>query len=367
MAASKRFSGNCRHCFKRKNCANRWNYLHTISLPSGIESGDLLLIFWADANTVNTDPTTPAGWTELYSSTAANRIRKAWYKVADGTETATIDVTAGAERSAHVAYRIASGTYQGTPAVATPSTGNSPTPDPPSLTPGFSTMNTLWIAAAHSAGDGSVITNPTDYVDQVSGSSTGTGNPHALMITASREFNGGTQDPVAFMGYSANRQWAANTVAIQGAAVTGAPSNADGVITVRNGHTITVTAATTADQCVIDAGGQVIVNSGQTWTIADGLGMDLSVDGTVVNSGGITMTGTAEFNAAGTYEHAQNGGVVPMATWNSTSTCEVTGLIGTTVTGVSLNQSFGNFVWNCAGQTGNGQLPIRRYIAASKR
>ena len=328
---------------------------HTVSLPSGIEIGDLLLIFWTDANTDNTDPGDPAGWTQLYSNTAANRIRKAWYRISvDGMEGATLDITAGAERSAHVAYRIAQGTYQGMPAVpAGPASGNSVTPNPPSLTPGFSTTNTLWIAAAHSAGDLSVITSPTNYGGQVSASSTGIGNPNALMITASRELDIATEDPDPFTGYVVNRQWAANTVAIHGVMVTGSPSDASGEITIRSGHTVTVTAATTIDQCIIEAGGLVTVNAGQTLTIADGTGTDLSVNGTVVNSGTITMTGTAEFNAASRYEHAQDGGSIPVATWDATSTCEVTGAVATTVTGVSLNQTFGNFVWNCAGQTGN--------------
>ena len=47
-------------------------------------------------------------------------------------------------------------------------------------------------------------------------------------------------------------------------------SSSSGIITIRNGHTITVADAVTADQVVIEAGAQVSVNSGITWTIADG-------------------------------------------------------------------------------------------------
>ncbi len=44
------------------------------------------------------------------------------------------------------------------------------------------------------------------------------------------------------------------------------------------------------------------------------------------------------------YNHAINGGTIPTATWNATSTCNVTGITNTAVTG--LNQSLGNLIWN---------------------
>ena len=56
-------------------------------------------------------------------------------------------------------------------------------------------------------------------------------------------------------------------------------------ITVRNSHVVTVTASVTADQMVVDAGGQVTINSTQIFTIRDGSGTDLTVFGTINNSG----------------------------------------------------------------------------------
>jgi len=144
-------------------------------------------------------------------------------------------------------------------------------------------------------------------------------------------------------------------------------------VTIRSGHVVTVTAAVTSDQVTIDAGGQVTVNSGQTWTIDDGAGTDLTVNGTlsisgtvspsagpqyvvsgvVVNAGAISTSGVGSsfaFNAGSLYQHTQNGGTVPTATWNVSSTCEIVGIVGTVPSG--LGQTFGNFAWNSSGHTG---------------
>lgn len=128
-----------------------------------------------------------------------------------------------------------------------------------------------------------------------------------------------------------------------------APDANANTITILNSHTVTVGASVAADQLVVNTGGQITVSSGQTLTISDGTGTDLQVSGTISNAGTITPTGTISFAAASTYTHAQNGGAVPTATWNTTSNCTITGVTSTAPTG--LNQSFGNFTWNCTGQT----------------
>ena len=132
-----------------------------------------------------------------------------------------------------------------------------------------------------------------------------------------------------------------------------APNSGDGNITIRSTHTVTVTVNVTVDQVVIDAGGQVNVNALLTLTIANGAAVpDMTVDGTLVNSGTITTTGTLAFNSGSAYQHARNGGTIPIATWNAASTCNITGITGTEVT-INLNQTFGNFIWNCPAQTVN--------------
>lgn len=76
-----------------------------------------------------------------------------------------------------------------------------------------------------------------------------------------------------------------------------------------------------------------------------------TVTGTISNTGG-TITSTASnlsFSSGGIYAHAMNGGVIPTATWNAASNCNITGITGTAPTGLS--QAFGNFTWDCIGQT----------------
>ncbi len=129
-----------------------------------------------------------------------------------------------------------------------------------------------------------------------------------------------------------------------------APTSASNVITIRNAHTATVTAAVSIDQTVVDAGGILAVSSGQTLTIAAGPGTDLTVNGTINNSEIIASTGTIVFNAGSTYNHTQDGNDIPTAAWDTNSTCIIKGVTNNEPGG--LNQSFGNFIWNCTGQTG---------------
>ena len=129
-----------------------------------------------------------------------------------------------------------------------------------------------------------------------------------------------------------------------------APVIGDNIITIRTGNTATVTANKTLDQIVVASGGVLTVNSGQNLTIPNGVGTDLSVSGTINNSGTITPGGTIVFNASSAYNHTQDGGTIPDATWNASSNCNITGVTANEPGGLS--QSFGNFTWNCPGQTG---------------
>jgi fibronectin-binding autotransporter adhesin len=131
------------------------------------------------------------------------------------------------------------------------------------------------------------------------------------------------------------------------------PTSADNIVTIRNGHNVTVAANVTVDQVVVNSGGQVTVSTGRTLTIADGSdAVDFSVDGIVVNSGGtITSTGVLSFNNGSTYQHNMNGGNIPTASWDIASTCLVTGVTNTIPTIATFNQAFGNLTWNCTSQT----------------
>lgn len=91
----------------------------------------------------------------------------------------------------------------------------------------------------------------------------------------------------------------------------------------------------------------------------------LTINGNLINSGAITSTAaTLSFNSGASYQHAQNGGTVPTATWNAASNCNITGITSaTSLTG--LGQTFGNFTWNCTGQTGTLYMESNMTVAGN--
>ncbi len=152
---------------------------------------------------------------------------------------------------------------------------------------------------------------------------------------------------------------------------TAAPANSNAAaITIGNGHTITLGAAATIDQAVIEVGGQIRTST-FVLTVANGAGDDLTVNGSLQVDGGGTMrlaasqtvirvngsianVGTVAnssatrlfFNAGSTYDHqfSSPSGNIPSASWNATSTCRVTGDLADSPS--NLDQTFGNFIWD---------------------
>ncbi|MFP5041945.1 beta strand repeat-containing protein [Parasediminibacterium sp. JCM 36343] len=60
--------------------------------------------------------------------------------------------------------------------------------------------------------------------------------------------------------------------------------------------------------------------------------------------------GTLTFGAGSNYYHTVNGGALPSATWNASSTCNITGVTSTALSS-GYTRTFGNFTWNCPSQT----------------
>ncbi|BFN37571.1 T9SS type A sorting domain-containing protein [Fidelibacter multiformis] len=86
-----------------------------------------------------------------------------------------------------------------------------------------------------------------------------------------------------------------------------APNSGSGVVTVLNGHTVTINSTLTIDQIVVDAGGTLTVDlsSSESLTINNGDGDDLTVNGTLNMSGvlqneGLGLTGTGKTVINGT-------------------------------------------------------------------
>jgi hypothetical protein len=182
---------------------------HVISLPAGIVSGNLLLaIFGIGGNTVGS---WPAGWTELWGTELPASVGRleCRYRIADGSEGATITVTtSGALTSSHTTYRI--DTFSGNaPVAGTTATATSTNANPPSLTPSWGAKDTLWIAVAGVSGSAPSAA-PANYTNLLTAATPTT------LGSARRELNAATEDPGVFT--SANDQWAANTIAVEPAA-----------------------------------------------------------------------------------------------------------------------------------------------------
>lgn len=180
-------------------------------------------------------------------------------------------------------------------------------------------------------------------------------------------------------------------------AISSTPSSADGEITISTGHVITISADVTADQITVNTGASLAINTSQRLTLADGTGTDLVVNGTLningelkqddnaavelngtavlsssgssqinsgatftINNGGTftnnggsltTSSGKWIVNSGGTFQHGTNGSSLPQATWNTGSTCLITGVTNNVPS--NLNQTFYNFKWNCISQSAN--------------
>ncbi len=123
---------------------------HAVTLPSGITSGNLLLIFFRTGDTGVTH--TLSGWTELATRDSNGRTT-IFYKVADGTEGSTATITTGAaRRSVANSYRITG--YSGTPEAAFVA---SDTNNPPSLSPSWGSAKNLWISMVSTRNNSEII------------------------------------------------------------------------------------------------------------------------------------------------------------------------------------------------------------------
>jgi hypothetical protein len=124
-------------------------------------AGDLLIVFTRLGDvTLNF----PAGWTAFLNQVGAATLTRSYahFKIANGTEGASLSVTASASTGASgTAYRISD--YTGTPEVSV-TTGNNVTADCPNLTPSWGLKKTLWIAMLNQH-TSSVLTDPANYTN----------------------------------------------------------------------------------------------------------------------------------------------------------------------------------------------------------
>ena len=113
--------------------------------------------------------------------------------------------------------------------------------------------------------------------------------------------------------------------------------------------TVTTSNGSAPTALTVNVGATLTINSGITLTING----NVAVTGTVTNAGTLTnASGSTTFNSGALYNHNQNGGTIPTATWNANSTMAVTGWTNSTANPpTGIGQAFGNFIWNSPSQT----------------
>ena len=195
---------------------------HVVSLPTGIVSGNLLIVVFALDGGNNNNVTFPAGWTGALLIELGSAIGLWWgWREADGTEGGTITCTTGfSRRSAHTAYRITGHEDPATqaPEASTGATGFDTAPNPDSLTPTGGAKDYLWLAGhAHDANKTTTVF-PTNYSNGIS--TEGADAASAGVGSAERQLNAASENPGTFT-ISASEQWAAGTIAVHPAGAAG--------------------------------------------------------------------------------------------------------------------------------------------------
>jgi hypothetical protein len=199
---------------------------HNVSMPTIVESGDLLIVLFANpsADTI----TTPTGWTALTSSANGSAVRLSGFaKKADGTEGSTTVnfITSGSIRAAAWCYQIKNGKWSGDSSnsftnslYSSATTGTSTSPDPPDAVTTWGPLNTLFLAAEANA-DGTITDSayPANYVDRNNVISNAASSGVSLSV-ATRTQASSSESPGTFTIASA--AWVAYSIAIRPATET---------------------------------------------------------------------------------------------------------------------------------------------------
>lgn len=180
---------------------------HSVTLPSGIEAGDKLIVFFTCEGSAGGATNTPSGWTKLaerVEDSGAEDIRLVIYtKTAAGSDTLTVTTPTGTD-SAYTCYRVYTDNDVVVGALVD---GDSTNPNPPSYTPPSGSQKYMWIAAA--AFRGSISAYPANYTNnQLSNTA-----ENYDIATAVRFNETATEDPGTFT--TTLGEWVAATVAVE--------------------------------------------------------------------------------------------------------------------------------------------------------
>jgi hypothetical protein len=147
--------------------------------------------------------------------------------------------------------------------------------------------------------------------------------------------------------------WSASTVT---------PYDTSNTITIKTGHTVTVTESVNVDQLTVETGASVLVNGTPViFTIKDGPGaVDMLVNGLLKSQGvanaspgphTVNAEGVLSFGNGGVFEHGQNAGAIPISEWGTGSTLKISG--STNTAPANRTQNFYNLVFDSPALTSN--------------
>lgn len=118
----------------------------TCTLPSGIQVGEKLLLGLSIHS--GSPPSAPSGWTAIGLMLSANVIVALFERVADGSESSSVDVTLHVSTpkvATYVAFRITDHDPSATFEFSTRAQGQNTAPNPPALSPSWGNLNTLFM------------------------------------------------------------------------------------------------------------------------------------------------------------------------------------------------------------------------------
>lgn len=187
----------------------------TVTAPSGIQDGDLLIVAYDNASE-GTGVLT--GFTNIDGRAYASGMCRTWYKIADG-ESGNYTITWTNNSRACIVMARISGVDPTAPYAGTPDyvalTSGSGDPNPPLLS-GVPADDYLWLAIGHSEGKRAPMTAPTNYTSGVEVETSGGGNPnrHCTLHLAHRNLNATSENPGIFDAGN-QEEWAAITIPIR--------------------------------------------------------------------------------------------------------------------------------------------------------
>lgn len=134
---------------------------HVLTLPGTINAGDLLVMFVYLSSGASITLTTPSGWTKPSGAeSGTTRYLGVIYKVATGSEGASVTISATTSRCIAYCARIQAGTYTGTPEAANAGNTSSSSLACASITPSWGASASAVLAGAISTTTGTVSAYP---------------------------------------------------------------------------------------------------------------------------------------------------------------------------------------------------------------